>query len=283
VKHPKEYYNSIGKKEWHRLAKDPYHKLEFEITMHFLREYLPKTGRILDAGGGPGRYSIELAKRGYDVVLLDISPTQLGIAKQKLAECDEDVRARVTTIAEGNVTDLSEFDDESFDSVICLGTLSHLIEEDDRKLAARELVRVLKGGSPIFVGGIGRYSAFRVILRDLPGELTEPGHKDLFTDGMHHGHEIIKEDGRDFKRSTSFPDAYFFLPEELPQLFNECGVETLELASCEGLSAHLEEATNSLYEDKEKWEKWFQIVLNTCTEPSIVGMGEHILFVGRKK
>ncbi|MCK5291565.1 MAG: class I SAM-dependent methyltransferase [Thermoplasmata archaeon] len=283
MREPKEYYDSIGEKEWHRLAKDPYHMLEYEITMHFLKGHLPKEGRVLDAGGGPGRYSIELAKMGYEVVLLDISPIQLDIAKRKLGECEEEVRSRVTGIAEGSVTDLSEYNDESFDSVLCLGTLSHLIEEEDRKRAAKELVRVLKRDSPIFVSVIGRYSAFRVILRDLPGELTEPGHKDLFTDGVHHGHEIIKEDGRDYKRSTAFPDAYFFLPEEIPELFNECGVEALQLASCEGLSAHLEEATNALYEDKEKWEKWFQIVLNTCTEPSIVGMGEHILFVGRKK
>jgi hypothetical protein len=38
--------------------------------MHFLEKYLPKKGLVLDAGGGPGRYTIELAKKGYDVVLL---------------------------------------------------------------------------------------------------------------------------------------------------------------------------------------------------------------------
>lgn len=283
VRDPKEYYNEIGEEEWNRLVKDPYHQLEFEITMHFLRKYLPETGMILDAGGGPGRYAIELAKMGYQVALQDISHVQLGIAKKKIEEESEDVKNRIVEIVEGNVTDLSRFGDESFDSVLCLGTLSHLIEEKDRKKAAGELVRVLRNGAPIFVGGIGRFAAFRTVLSELPGELTEPGHRRMFTEGVHMGHETIPADGKDFKREASFPDAKFFLADELPKLFEEFGIRKLDLASCEGLSAHFREATNALYEDKEKWEKWFQILLDTCTDPSIVGMGEHILFVGRKE
>jgi SAM-dependent methyltransferase len=281
MRDPKEYYDSIGEKEWNRLSKDAYHLLEFEITMHFLRKYLPEEGRILDAGGGPGRYTIELAKMGYEVVLQDISPEQLRIAKQNFQQCDEQVAKRVTRIVEGSITDLSEFEDGSFDSVLSLGALSHLIVESERKTAAGELVRVLREGSPIFVSGIGRFAVFRTILRDLPGELMDPDHVAMLRTGVHHGH-MIHEDGKDHRKSTSFPDAYFLLPEELPKLFEDCGVKTLELASCEGLSAHVKEATNLLYEDKEKWEIWFQMLLDTCTEPSIVGMGEHILYVGKK-
>lgn len=31
---------------------------------------------------------------------------------------------------------------------------------------------------------------------------------------------------------------------------------TLDLVGLEGLSSHLEEATNELYEDREGWEMW---------------------------
>lgn len=48
----KKYYSEQGRKEWKRLAGDPYHKLEFDTTMHFLEKYLPrKKGLVLDAGG----------------------------------------------------------------------------------------------------------------------------------------------------------------------------------------------------------------------------------------
>lgn len=65
----KRYYDENAEREWGRLAQDAYHRLEHIVTTHFLEIYLPKEGLVLDAGGGPGRYTIDLAKRGYDVVL----------------------------------------------------------------------------------------------------------------------------------------------------------------------------------------------------------------------
>ena len=65
----KQFYDEHAENEWERLFSDAYHRLEFIITTHFLDKYLSKNGLILDAGGGPGRYTIELAKKGYGVVL----------------------------------------------------------------------------------------------------------------------------------------------------------------------------------------------------------------------
>jgi ubiquinone/menaquinone biosynthesis C-methylase UbiE len=59
----REWYDSKANYEWKRLFQDAYHRLEFIVHMHFLDKYLPKEGLILDAGGGPGRYTIELAKK----------------------------------------------------------------------------------------------------------------------------------------------------------------------------------------------------------------------------
>jgi 2-polyprenyl-3-methyl-5-hydroxy-6-metoxy-1,4-benzoquinol methylase len=71
-----EAYNKNKEREWQRLTKDPYHSLEFTVIMHYLWKHLPPSGKILDAGGGPGRYSLELCRAGYEVVLLDISSKQ---------------------------------------------------------------------------------------------------------------------------------------------------------------------------------------------------------------
>lgn len=45
-----------------------------------------KTSRILDIGCGTGRHSIELAKRGYKVVGIDLSESLLNRAKEKASE-----------------------------------------------------------------------------------------------------------------------------------------------------------------------------------------------------
>ena len=77
------YYDKDADNEWNRLVRDPYHKLEWDTTQIFLKKHLPKKGLILDAGAGPGRYTIDLAKKGYDVVLLDFSKGNVELAKAK--------------------------------------------------------------------------------------------------------------------------------------------------------------------------------------------------------
>ena len=56
-----ELYDQDPEGEWLRLVKSPYRSLEFSLTMRCLRKHLPARGKVLDAGGGPGRYSTEAA------------------------------------------------------------------------------------------------------------------------------------------------------------------------------------------------------------------------------
>jgi len=270
----KRFYDDIAEREWKRLTHDAYHRLEFIVTMHFLERYLPPSGLVLDAGGGPGRYTIELAKKGYDVVLFDLSPKCLDVATRKIARAH--VSDRVGRVIEGTIIDLTMFRDEEFDAVLCLGPFSHLIENRDREKAASEIVRVAKKGAPLFIGVIGLYGVFREVLQRLQYELTEPSHEELFTSGVHRWH-IDRHKG-----VRGFPDALFWHPRDLRELFERNGVKTLEMATCEGLSCHLQGPTNRLYRDKEKWAKWVDLILETCTDPILLGMGEHFLYVGRK-
>ena len=71
----RDYYDSQCELEWKRLEN---HRTEFALTIRALDRYLPSPpARLLDCGGGPGRYAIELAKRGYKVTLFDLSAAQL--------------------------------------------------------------------------------------------------------------------------------------------------------------------------------------------------------------
>jgi hypothetical protein len=80
-----------------------------------------------------------------------------------------------------------------------------------------------------------------------------------------------------------FTIAHWFLPEELRELFEGHNVKVLEMAGLEGLSSHQRKETNKLYQDREKWKIWMQILLETCTHPAVVGCSEHFLLVGRKR
>lgn len=271
----RDYYDKNAPREWKRLVQDGYHRLEFIITMHFLEKYLPRKGLILDAGGGPGRYTIELARKGYDVVLFDLSRECLNEAERRVRNAR--VKNRVKNVVQGSITDMSQFADESYDAVVCLGALSHLVEKKDRESATSELVRVTKASKPIFISVINLYGVFRTVLQRIQYELSAPSHREMFSQGIHRA-----EWHKDEPDYQGFPDAYFFLPPELKDLFEKHGVETLEMATCEGLSSHLKEETNQIYEDSRKWKSWLTLVLETCTDPHILGLGEHFIYVGRR-
>jgi hypothetical protein len=174
--------------------------------------------------------------------------------------------------------DLSRFKDEQFDAVLCLGPFSHLIEKEEKEKAANEIIRVAREGAPIFISVISLYGVFRTILQRLQDELTDPTHEELFKKGTHRAHPTPHKEGKGFARV----DACFYHPTEVKNLFESAGVRTLEMATCEGLSSHLMGPTNKVYEDKEKWTKWINIILQTCTDPVLLGMGEHFLYIGQK-
>lgn len=148
---PETYYD-LHEAEWERLDSSPKARLEFENTVDYLELYLPDEGHILDAGGAAGRYAIWLAEQGYDVTLMDISETQLDIARQKVQEHSVDDSV---TIEYGDIRSLP-FADGTFDSVCCLGgPLSHVIDHAERHRAIRELHRVAADGVPVFVSVMG--------------------------------------------------------------------------------------------------------------------------------
>ena len=79
-----EFYDKNAQHEWDRLDR---HRIEIEVTMKALREFLPPLPvKLLDVGGGPGRYSLTLAQLGYTVTLLDLSQRCLELAQQKCNE-----------------------------------------------------------------------------------------------------------------------------------------------------------------------------------------------------
>jgi SAM-dependent methyltransferase len=208
---------------------------------------------------------------------LDLSPECLEIAKNRIREAD--VESRVKEISEGSITNLSRFKNGFFDAVLCLGgPLSHLLARSERERATSELVRVAKKKAPLFVSVFNRYGFYRVLLRS--GEnLSDSSRKEMFATGVHRAHY---QHPRAFRRTSGFTDAYFFFPDEMKEMFESKRVQTLTLATCQGLSSDLEEDTNMLYKNRRNWRQWLEIHLRTCTDPCILGFGNNLLYVGRK-
>jgi ubiquinone/menaquinone biosynthesis C-methylase UbiE len=262
-------YDQEVEREWMRLVKDTYHSLEYTVTWRYLRKHLPPSGVVLDAGGGPGRYSRELCRAGYQVVLLDLSPGCIAMARDKFAEEPEAVRERLLEATVGDVRDLSVLETDHFDAVLCLAPLSHISDGADRHRALLELVRVAKPGAMVSLSVMGYLAVLRTVMAICSDELLSPKFPALLEQGNDH-------------HAPGGMVWHFFRAEEIRQCAESCGLETIEMAGCQGLSTGLEDATNRLAEDRAKWKLWLDVVVRTSAEPAVVDMAEHILYVGRK-
>ncbi len=263
----KNFYTATVRDEWRRLVRDAYHRLEFETTLHFLEKYLPKNGLILDAGGGPGRYTVELAQRGYQMVLLDMTPANLAFAQRQIKR--KKLQANVQEVVEASIVDLSRFPDESFDAVICLGgPLSHILDAKQRAQAISELLRVARKGAPVFASVMGRLSLMAASLTIFPHEMEMP-------------HFIQIRDSGDYTGGRGFTACHFFLPEDFRASFELPGVEILEMVGLEGISTHHQRKFLQLTKNPIRWKVWLETHLQTCTHPAVVGISEHMLIICR--
>ena len=104
-----------------------------ESMRNLLLSWLPRdlTGRqILDAGCGTGVISIELAKRGADVIAIDLSKSLIDLAKERYSDIDEYHRIEFI------VGDMRQLEGERFDHLIAMDSIIHY--------AARDGVRTLE-------------------------------------------------------------------------------------------------------------------------------------------
>jgi SAM-dependent methyltransferase len=267
------YYANFGEREWQRLTNPDDGAVEFALTKELLAHYLPSFGRILDLGGGPGRYTIWLAQRGYQVVLADLSPDLLAIARTQIAAAG--VSKQVEAIVEADACDLSRWPDASFDAVLCLGPFYHLPDPADRARAAQELARVLRPAGIAAVAFMPRYALLRRTLA-LPDErqhLTDPNWRERL---LQHGMFENDVPGR-------FTHGYGVQPAEIEPFFAQYGLQMLALAASEGIAGGIQaEVADVLAAESSLREVTLNFLVQTATDPSILGMASHLLYLGQR-
>src|SRR5512136_538315 len=85
-----EFYSSNPEGEHNRLER---HQLEYYLTWRYLDQYLPSQGTILEVGAATGKYTLELAKRGYMLTAIDLSAALIEKCRKNLV--DEGLASRV--------------------------------------------------------------------------------------------------------------------------------------------------------------------------------------------
>src|SRR5439155_7922338 len=112
-------------------------RIEFARTRELLQRFLPPPpARVLDVGGGPGRYATWLAESGYGVHPVDPVPLHVEQATATARSLPNPF-----TVTAGDARRL-DGEDGAFDAVLLLGPLYHLTERADRLPALDESRRV---------------------------------------------------------------------------------------------------------------------------------------------
>jgi ubiquinone/menaquinone biosynthesis C-methylase UbiE len=158
-----EQYYDARSKTYDGIFNALYYRIHDFITWKYLDPCVPTNpdSLVLDAGGGTGRWSIRIAKKGCAVVLMDISKEMLGIARKKVEEAD--LQDRIT-IRKGDVSK-TDYSSETFDMILCEHAL-FLFENPESVI--KELGRILKRGARLVISVHNLYAQSVCTLAERP-------------------------------------------------------------------------------------------------------------------
>lgn len=135
------YFDRTAADAWSRLTSDaPVSRIRATVRAGrdqmrgMLLDWLPQDlsgRRLLDAGCGTGALTVEAARRGAEVVAVDLSPTLVKLAGERLPD---DVDPERVTFLVGDMTGLSLGE---FHHVVAMDSLIHYEVEDGIRMIER--------------------------------------------------------------------------------------------------------------------------------------------------
>jgi ubiquinone/menaquinone biosynthesis C-methylase UbiE len=250
------YYQNLSEEDG-RLFADNKHKTEFILTVDYVDKYLKKGMRILELGAGTGAYSLYYAQQGYQVDALEPVEKNLNVLKSKVTE-----NMNINPVL-GNALDLSMYEKNTFDMVLCLGPMYHL-EGEERDKCLKEALRVTKPNGLIYLAYISNNFTFVKGVKKFDNCVEK--HKEEIQEG--------------FKIVDSQKIFTFMYPEEMEKLISKYKLKKLHHLTTDGISSLIAERINTLPDSEFK--VWVEYLRSTAEREDQLGYGEHLLYVAKK-
>ncbi|HEX7003344.1 MAG TPA: class I SAM-dependent methyltransferase [Trueperaceae bacterium] len=264
------FFDSYGDREWERFEGRAQDRVSLHIHNHYLARFVKPGMHVLDAGAGPGRFTIELARIGARVTVLDISPQMLEQNRRRVARAG--LEGAVVERRRGDIVDLSEFAEDTFDAVVCYGgPVSYVMDRADEALA--ELVRVARPAAPLLLSVMSTLGATRSLLPavlDLSHEVGTARIAEVLASGL-----LLD----DLFRNKHVMKMYRWRELEAQLLRFDCQV--VAASSTNFLTAGHHVPALELAGDEETLEALLDWELDCCREEGALDGGSHILAVAR--
>jgi SAM-dependent methyltransferase len=263
----RDFFDDYGEREWERLAADPAAKASFHLHRWYLRQHIRPGDHVLEAGAGPGRFTIELARLGARVTVGDISPQQIEMNRQRVAEagCEDAVVERTVL----DIVDLSRYQEAQFDAVVCYGgALSYVFERAGDALS--ELLRVTKPGGKVLLSVMSLLGSTR---RFLPGILAI---------AQQHGVEVVQRVNATGDLDGTLAGTHkchMYRWAELEALLRQHPCTLLGASAANFLALGNEEALREIEANSALWAAFLQWEVEFGQEPGARDGGTHIIAV----
>ncbi|NVJ45841.1 MAG: class I SAM-dependent methyltransferase [Cytophagia bacterium] len=242
---------------------------EFDRIKTLIEKYLPsRPSKVIDVGGGTGKYSEWLAKKGHQVHLVDPVRKHLKIARNR----SNKLKNRFTTHS-GESRNL-DFPSNCADLVILHGPLYHLQNKEDRSRSIREAKRVAKPNG-IILGFAINYTASTLV-----GLLHGLIHREPFfemckeelTTGIHNPPD-------DFPWLLS--EAYYHRPDELKKEFLTEGLTYIDTYAIEGM-AWLDKDYFASMLNCDRRRTLLELISVTENDSYLLPFSPHMMIVAQK-
>jgi SAM-dependent methyltransferase len=260
------YYDQLDVGEWLRLD-TALGRIELETTLALINRYFPASGCVCDIGAGPGRYSIELLRRGYDVTLFELSPVLLERAKREIAKVGLEAQAIIL----GRAPNLSDLPSSAFDAALVMGPQYHLVEESNRHKTLLELRRILKPNAIAIVAYLNTLGIIRAAITHFPERLNDVSVLRKMLKSSKYGVDL-----------EGFTESYWATPGSAISEIQNAGFELITYASPESFLAGMGKALEEIKQNyPSAYENIVSVAVETAEYPEFRDTGEHIHFVAR--
>ncbi len=184
--------------------------------------------RILDIGCGTGRHAIELTKRGYQVMGVDLSESQLKRAREKAEEAGLEIDFRQADAR--NLPFSAEFD---MAIMLCEGGFPLMETDEMNYQILKNAAKALKpGGKFIFTTLNGLFPIF-YSLQDFYGEDAKDGgatyHNSTFDLMTFRDHNMTVFEDDDGNKQELQCNERYYIPSEITWLLKSLGFKNIDI------------------------------------------------------